>query len=302
MSGLLRLTNNERGQVMMFGLFVLLLMLFFIGLIFNTGVVIMQKLQMQNAADAAALSGAVVQARGLSWMASENEEIAKIYADANYDCIFRDPFDEKQEGKDYILDTFPPEIEDHLNNIDYINRTYPQRAISVAETAAMRNVPGDVRFEAILPGHNRYRLTDYEIERHDVHFFYWFGIIPLPSNQKIDTFIKKDPNTMTYFAVKLTGLGADSTQLLSGEWFGSIPEITTYAAAKPYGGWIKSPMTVDLNFLGIDFTYPIWIDWTLPVVGNFINMKKHNAYLIRIGDRRLRPRPIQIPEYTRFQH
>lgn len=294
--------NNQHGQVMMFGLFVLLLMFLFIGLVFNTGVVIIQKMQMQNAADAAALSGAVVQARGLSWMASENEEIAKIYKDANYDCILHTPFDTKDEGKQFVRDNYPPDIEDHLNNIKYINRTYPDRAINVARAVALADVPGSVSFTPLLPGHNATRLTDYNLERHKVYFFYWWGVLPLPSSEKIDTFIKKNNRTITYFAVKLTGLGADSSQLMSGDWFGSIPPITTYAAAKPYGGWILSPLTVDLNFLGIDFSYPIWIDWHLPVIGNIINMKKHNAYLVRIGDNHLHPRPTLIPNYSSFQH
>jgi hypothetical protein len=57
-----------------------------------------------------------------------------------------------------------------------------------------------------------------------------------------------------------------------------------------------------LGAFGVDFSYPIWLDIKLPVIGTIINMKHFNAYLVRIGDRRLRPRPTAIPNYNLFQH
>ncbi|MFC1850803.1 Tad domain-containing protein [candidate division CSSED10-310 bacterium] len=292
--------SNERGQVMMFGMFIVLVMFLFIGLIFNTGVVIMQKMQMQNAVDAAVLSGAVMQARGLTYIAYENKEISRIYTDGLGTSFWHSPFDSKDDGQQYVLDTFPPDIEDCMNNIDYINRTYPGRATALASQVANMNVPG-ASFTPILPGHNSTRLTDFRVHRNKIYFWYEvLGFFPILGSQRIDTFIEKDKNTITYFAGKLTGLGAGSGQLMSGGWFGTVPPITTYAAAKPYGGWILSPLRINLEFIGVEV--PIWMDWELPIVGNLLNLLDHDAYLIRIGDRRLHPRPTLIPNHSSFQH
>ncbi len=75
----MKLTRDQSGQTMVFGAISLFLLVTVTAMIFNVGQVVTHRTEMQNAADAAARTGAVTEANFVSTIAFLNDGMAYIY-------------------------------------------------------------------------------------------------------------------------------------------------------------------------------------------------------------------------------
>jgi hypothetical protein len=76
----LRLHRNQRGVISIVSVFAVLLLTMLLGMVMNAGREVDGKIRLQNAADAAAYSGAVVVARGLNTLAFTNHLLCEVFA------------------------------------------------------------------------------------------------------------------------------------------------------------------------------------------------------------------------------
>lgn len=74
-----RRLQRQRGSTMTFAAITLFVVIAFCAMVFNTGRVVTTRMEIQNAADAAAYSGALVKANSLSTLTSINDGMAHIY-------------------------------------------------------------------------------------------------------------------------------------------------------------------------------------------------------------------------------
>jgi hypothetical protein len=72
--------RDEGGQISVLFVFAIIALVFLIGLIYNTVRQTTRKIQMQNAADSAAIAGSVTVARGLNLMVMNNNTMADVLA------------------------------------------------------------------------------------------------------------------------------------------------------------------------------------------------------------------------------
>jgi hypothetical protein len=91
---------DERGVVSILTVFAALMLTMLLGMVINVGHQVNGKVRMQNAADAAAYSGAVGVARGLNGLAYTNHLLSEVFA---VTAILR-------EGRDRNSDRYVPEI------------------------------------------------------------------------------------------------------------------------------------------------------------------------------------------------
>ncbi|MBI3593475.1 MAG: Tad domain-containing protein [Nitrospirae bacterium] len=70
--------GNQKGSIFIFSLFTILVLTGFLAIVANGGYLITNKIQIQNAVDSAAYSGAVVQARGLNTLSALNQTLANV--------------------------------------------------------------------------------------------------------------------------------------------------------------------------------------------------------------------------------
>jgi putative Flp pilus-assembly TadE/G-like protein len=75
----MRLVRDESGQTMVFGAIALFILVSFTALVFNVGQVVSHRIEVQNAADAAARSGALTEANLVSTLAFLNDGMAYLY-------------------------------------------------------------------------------------------------------------------------------------------------------------------------------------------------------------------------------
>ncbi len=75
----MRLTRDTNGQTMVFGAISLFILVSFTAMVFNVGQVVSHRVEVQNAADAAARSGALTEANLVSTVAFLNDGMAYIY-------------------------------------------------------------------------------------------------------------------------------------------------------------------------------------------------------------------------------
>jgi hypothetical protein len=97
---LLSLHRDQRGALSILSVFAALLLTMLLGMVMNVGRQVDGKLRMQNAADAAAYSGAVVQARAMNSLALTNHLLCEVFA---LTAILR-------EGRDRNAESFVPRI------------------------------------------------------------------------------------------------------------------------------------------------------------------------------------------------
>ena len=77
---LLRLHEDEGGTISILSIFAVLLLAMLLGMVMNIGRQVNNKVQMQNAADAAAYSGGVVMSRGMNTLAFTNHLLCDVFA------------------------------------------------------------------------------------------------------------------------------------------------------------------------------------------------------------------------------
>lgn len=70
--------RDERGQISVFVVLCIIPFIFFVAFIFNTAQQTTRKIEMQGAADAAAVAGAVTMARGMNFMVLNNNSMAEV--------------------------------------------------------------------------------------------------------------------------------------------------------------------------------------------------------------------------------
>lgn len=75
-----RLHRDERGSLSVMGVFAIFFLTVLLGMIFNVGRQVDDKLRMQNAADAAAYSGTLTVSRGMNAIAYSNHLLCEIFA------------------------------------------------------------------------------------------------------------------------------------------------------------------------------------------------------------------------------
>jgi len=75
----MRLVRDESGQTMVFGAIALFILIGFTAMVFNVGQVVTHRIEIQNAADAGARSGALTEANMVSTVAFLNDGMAYIY-------------------------------------------------------------------------------------------------------------------------------------------------------------------------------------------------------------------------------
>ncbi|MHB8481826.1 MAG: pilus assembly protein TadG-related protein [Nitrospiria bacterium] len=70
--------SSQKGSILILSIFGIFIFAGFLAFIANTGFLIVNKIQMQNAVDSSAYSGAVVQARGLNVLSSLNQSLEEV--------------------------------------------------------------------------------------------------------------------------------------------------------------------------------------------------------------------------------
>jgi len=102
-----RLHRDERGTMSIVSVFAVLLLAFLLGLVMNTARQVTQKVQMQNAADAATYSGGVVFARNMNTLAYTNHLLCDVFALTAF----------LREGRDQKAASLSPELLDNWERV-----------------------------------------------------------------------------------------------------------------------------------------------------------------------------------------
>ncbi len=308
--------RDESGQAIMLLLLVAICMLLFVSLMYHTGAIILVKMKMQNTADVSAMTGAVVQARGMQAIARLNKEIVGVAIEANEDT-FEDhsPFPSDSSARAYIQTNYLTRIEQLVRAIGQLQRDVPLDAEAKAREVAIKNL-GSAAVQVFwraprFPGN---KLVDLK-SRKRTKFHYVrespTDLFKMHRKYEAPTYYSGKTDKVTYTAVEIRVRGL----LLGDELFTSgITEMRTYAAAKPFGGKIggceskifptKILWRMDL-LPWQDPTARLWLSkWGLICQGlnGFHNPLDYDAWLVRIGDKKLNPAPVQIPDYSKFLH
>lgn len=108
MARLRSLRRNEEGTISVLSVIALLLLTMLLGMILNVGEQLDEKIELQNAADAASYSSSVVVARGMNTVAFTNHLLSETFALTAY---FR-------EGRDRSAESLVPEILNTWEKLD----------------------------------------------------------------------------------------------------------------------------------------------------------------------------------------
>lgn len=98
----LRVHHDQRGSISIASVFALLLLVFLLGMVMNSGRQVDQKVKMQNAADASTYAGGVVLTRGMNTLAFTNHLLFDVFALTAY----------MREARDQSAQSLTPEILD----------------------------------------------------------------------------------------------------------------------------------------------------------------------------------------------
>src|SRR5579862_6413257 len=90
LSRLAALHRDERGVISILSVFIIFVLTIVLGMVINAGRQVDEKIRMQNAADAATFSGAVVMSRGYNALAFSNHVEAEVFALTAYMRAGRD--------------------------------------------------------------------------------------------------------------------------------------------------------------------------------------------------------------------
>ena len=167
--------KNSRGQLMLFFAATVMLLVSVIAFIINVGMFVKAKINLQNAVDAAAFSGAAVQARQMSNIAYMNWEMRNNYKEWMFKYyVLGEISNPKTRPPDYrgtpgedVVDFRLPKFDSGINTRDGDYFNIPSTCIHFTGTyniCAIYNIPGLPRFESVgFPGldetHNNFINT-----------------------------------------------------------------------------------------------------------------------------------------------
>lgn len=237
--------RGRRGQAVVFTAFLMLAMVFLVMAAVNSAQLVALKIRLQNAADASALAGATVQARGLNRIAGTNKWIANIWNGMYIRSHF--PFATPADANAYY----------HLNSIFMfiLRQTQTVTALTTNSSASAyarsyananwKQQWGRLGFEYWGNG-VRGGYAPLVLMRTNRGYLYYYTIYP-PSTLLWTGSVMRSRMArgtyVTYSAVRLTTSGGDF--LSGGGVFGKVGKIQAVAQAKPTDGWLfekyKSP-------------------------------------------------------------
>jgi len=105
--GLVRVHHDQRGTISLASVFALILLTMLLGMLMNSVRQVNQKVQMQNAADAATYAGGVVAARNMNTLAFTNHLLSDVFAITAF----------TRESYYRNAESFTPEVIDHWDRI-----------------------------------------------------------------------------------------------------------------------------------------------------------------------------------------
>jgi hypothetical protein len=282
---------------------------------YHTGAVIVLKMKLQNAADAAAMAGATVQARGMQEIAKRNKKIVDHVVEANEDVFGRHaPFPSDGAAKSYIEQEYLSRIQELVDQVEAIQREVPGLARDAAAAVGAKNL-GGLKINWKAPRLRDPRLGDVLVKLKDrkkaeFHYVRKGPGDPLILHKKFDAPAYYDGKTRetVYSAVEARIDFKPGQQLGDTLFKSNLSSMSAYAAAKPYGGNIGG---FDANLIPIAViarldTFPplvtLWMRrWSGPQA-LFHDPLDYDVWLVRIGDPRLNPPPVDIPNHARYVH
>ena len=304
---------REAGQAVLVLLMVAVCMLLFLSLLYHSGTVILLKMKLQNTADASAMAGATEQARGLAAIAKLNSNIVDLIIAANEDTFGdHDAFLADPEAEAYIDGEYLERIEQLVQQIQDVQARAPGRVQLAAQEVARRNLGGSA-FEWHSPKLTQrgsevlVKLEDRKEE--EFHYVVKATEDSPPHHRKLraPTYFRGMTKEIVYSAVEVR---AENLVLGDSIFPSTVTEMSAYAAAKPWGGHIDGfdpivPRAVVWRTK--DYIIPravtLWLRrWDGPQVLLEHDPLDYDVWLVRIGDPRLRPAPVGIPEQAKFVH
>jgi hypothetical protein len=131
MTLLRRMHRDEAGSMSIVSMFSLVLLVFLLGLVMNTGRVIDQRVKMQNAADSVAWSSGVMMARGMNTLAYTNHLTADVFALTAF----------MREARDRNAETYVTSILDNWQRIGPFMATSEYPSFAALGLAITEKVP-----------------------------------------------------------------------------------------------------------------------------------------------------------------
>jgi len=158
----MRAIRDERGQVMVFGAISLFVLVSFTAMVFNVGQVVNARVEVQNAADAAARSGALAEANMVSTIAFLNDGMAYVYYNmmryATNVTVFGVLAELKETGPPYPSD----QLVGVTNPVACYNQAYQDADAWIPRCETWLNVIGRMERAIVLSGN---KLVKREMRR-----------------------------------------------------------------------------------------------------------------------------------------
>lgn len=254
---------TEEGSVTVMVALLIPIMLLMVMLIANIGQLVLAKIRLQNTVDAAALAAATVQSAGLNEIADLNNELDLEYNKLQYSRLKPGIWFNEYSAQTTV-DFFRKVFGSIHSYQEAANRYYARKAIRAAEEVTSINLPGS-RLETL---NRNTRLMNFNYKKEKASYYYYFlnclvcpllpaklwfdpdtpstigphdGVlqivarrtVPLPGEESVNVRMRKVGRT-TYSVFKLSQRPGGF--MLGSSIFPLMPELTTYAAAKPSGG------------------------------------------------------------------
>jgi hypothetical protein len=312
--------RDQSGQAVFLLLLLAVSMLFFLSLMYHTGVVIVLRMKLQNSADVSAMAGATVQAQGMELIARLNEKIVQEFEYATEDMFTDQEFPDHDTAVAYFEEKYLPEIDKWVRQIEQVQFQFPDRVRAAARDVALRNV-SQAQFVWHTP-----RLTQRGPSGSDapvlvklrnrkdgeVHYVLDQGGKLKHRKFRAPAYFDGKTNEVVYSAVELRLQGLP----LGDSLFQSrVDTLVAYAAAKPWrgalGGYDPVIPLIDYKVytrLGLILHGEDPIaevkqrTWSRRIYDPFHDPRDYDAWLVSIGDPRLKPAPESIPNHQRFVH
>ncbi|MBI2565730.1 MAG: Tad domain-containing protein [Candidatus Schekmanbacteria bacterium] len=249
--------GREHGQAFLMALFLVLGAFLFVGLIYNTGVLISHKEALQNAADVGAMSGAAVHALGFNEIIRKEKEIRRQYftylnKSASH---WEDPVAVSMPAAIGYAGELQAKVDTLMKDIDGpggANAMFSFWAKNMVKMIVKKNyVNVDGEPDIILPHGLENKITLLK-KQHDSDFYYYYQDVcsflgveypctNYGSLPKIKTWHDgKDTRTVTVMGVRVRSKPIPPEQLFAGRLIApdGIPPMEAVAAAKPFGGYL----------------------------------------------------------------
>lgn len=306
-------SDRQSGQAVLVLLMVAVCMLLFLSLLYHSGTLILLRMKLQNTADASAMAGATEQARGMQAIAKLNSNIVDLIIEANEDTFGdHDAFHADLEAATYIDGEYLERIEELVQQIEDVQTRAPGRVRLAAQEVARRNLDGS------MFGWHSPKLTQLGSEvlvklqdrkEEEFHYIVKATEDSPPDHRKLraPTYFRGMTDEIVYSAVEVR---AENLNLGDSIFPSTVTEMSAYAAAKPWGGHINgfdpiAPRAIVWRTK--DYIIPraitLWLRrWNGPQVLLEHDPLDYDAWLVRIGDPRLNPAPVGIPDQAKFVH